>query len=44
MARTRELAVEHARAGTLSICQGGAPVDPEDFRGPIRLRLCVHPD
>lgn len=26
-------------AGTVTITQGGEPVDPNDFRGPIRIRL-----
>ena len=26
-------------AGVVTITQGGEPVDPNDFRGPIRIRL-----
>lgn len=34
----REVAVRMALAGDISICRKGEPVDPEQCKGPIRLR------
>jgi hypothetical protein len=39
MDATRSVAKELAAKGTLEITQKGQPVDPENFKGPIRLRL-----
>lgn len=39
MEATREAARRLAREGTIDICQKGQAVDPESFKGPIRLRL-----
>ncbi len=39
MPATREAAAELASSGELEITQKGQQVDPEDFKGPIRLRL-----
>lgn len=39
MERTRNAARRLAHAGTVQITQGGKPVDPSEFRGPIRVRL-----
>lgn len=39
MERVREAARRLAHAGEIQITQGGRVVDPDDFRGPIRLRL-----
>ena len=39
MERTRRAARRLARAKAVEITQGGKPVDPDGFRGPIRLRL-----
>lgn len=38
MERVREAARRMAHAGEIEITQGGRRVDPDDFRGPIRLR------
>ena len=46
-AKTDKVMMEHVRRsarllaaeGLIEITQGGRPVDPLDFRGPIRLRL-----
>ncbi|MEQ8844703.1 MAG: DUF2256 and DUF3253 domain-containing protein [Phycisphaerales bacterium] len=37
MERTRRAARRLARRGKVQITQGGKPVDPDGFRGPIRL-------
>jgi hypothetical protein len=39
MERTRRAARRLARRGLVEITQGGGVVDPDGFRGPIRLRL-----
>ncbi|KAG2447677.1 hypothetical protein HYH02_007137 [Chlamydomonas schloesseri] len=39
MCMTREVAVALARQGVLEVLQKGQPVDPDSFKGPIRLRL-----
>lgn len=38
MPAAREAARRLAKEGTLEILQKGAPVDPDSFKGPIRLR------
>lgn len=39
MERVREAARRLVHAGEIEIVQGGKPVDPSAFKGPIRLRL-----
>ena len=39
MPLTREVAGECARDGQLEILQKGKQVDPDSYKGPIRLRL-----
>lgn len=39
MERTRQAARRLAYAGQVDITQGGRPVDPTAFKGPIRVRL-----
>lgn len=39
MERARRAARRLARRGMVDITQGGVTVEPDDFRGPIRLRL-----
>jgi len=39
MDATRSVAKQLAADGTLEITQKGQAVDPENFKGPIRLRL-----
>ena len=39
MSKVREVAQKMACEGRLEICQKGEAVNPDDFRGPIRLRL-----
>lgn len=39
MCPTREAAKKLARQGLIQITQKGRVVDPDDFKGPIRLRL-----
>ncbi len=43
MKATRTVARELARAGTIDITQKGQRVDPDGFKGPIRLRLRPRP-
>lgn len=38
MKRVRQAARRLARRDSLEICQGGQAIDPDDVRGPIRLR------
>lgn len=39
MCRTRDVARRMAAQGVLEITQKGKVVDPNNFKGPIRLRL-----
>ncbi len=39
MEQVRQAARLLAHEGVIEITQGGKPVDPDSFRGPIRLRL-----
>lgn len=39
MATCREVAIDLARKERIEICQKGEPVEPGNFRGPIRLRV-----
>ena len=39
MDATRQAAARLADEGRIEVTQGGAPVDPRNHRGPIRLRL-----
>lgn len=39
MAAVRAAAVELANQGIIVITQKGEPVDPQNFKGPIRLKL-----
>mmetsp|Transcript_18194 Transcript_18194/g.34451 ORF Transcript_18194/g.34451 Transcript_18194/m.34451 type:complete len:83 (+) Transcript_18194:314-562(+) len=39
MPRTRQVAVDLARKGSISILQKGVEVDLDHFKGPIRLRI-----
>ena len=39
MEPVRDVARELARQGEIVITQGGREVDPDDFKGPIRIRL-----
>lgn len=39
MEAVRQAARELCHQGLIEICQGGEPVDPDSFRGPIRLRI-----
>lgn len=43
MAVTREVAQELVTDGLLEITQKGEVVDPNNFKGPIRLRLRLGP-
>lgn len=38
MASCREVAVTLAQEGEIEICQKGESIDPDNFRGPVRLR------
>ena len=42
MEQVRQAARLLVHQGLIEITQGGKPVDPDDFRGPIRLRLKSH--
>ncbi len=39
MEEVRSVAKELAADGVIEICQSGKAIDPETFKGPIRLRL-----
>ncbi|MGE0489529.1 MAG: DUF3253 domain-containing protein [Vulcanimicrobiota bacterium] len=39
MEPVRQAARELCHQGLIEICQGGEPVDPDHFRGPVRLRV-----
>jgi len=39
MPETREAAKDMAREGKIRILQKGQPVDPENFKGPVRLQV-----
>jgi len=39
---TRFVAFHHAKVGDIEICQKGEPVQDEEVRGPIRLRIKIN--
>ena len=44
MQATRDVAVSMVKQGQLEITQKGQVVDPDSFKGPIRLRLPTNAD
>jgi hypothetical protein len=40
MGDVRSAAIRLAKAGRIAILRKGKPVDPDDFKGVIRLRIC----
>lgn len=41
MDEVRAAAVELQQAGKVILTQKGAPVDPENFKGPVRIQCCA---